>query len=161
MGIRKLPSIRTVLFPVFLALGVIVAAVNASEMREIELTDGTVIAGEIVSFSNGVYMVRSASLGTIQIEGSKIRTIRARGSAGSPGAGNQVKSLQEKMAGSGEIMGTIEALRSDPDFQEVLRDPEIMKAVQAGDLSSLTANPKFMKLLNKQAIQQIEKELGQ
>ncbi|HAM53296.1 MAG TPA: hypothetical protein DCP92_22330 [Nitrospiraceae bacterium] len=137
-------------------------AARASEMRRIELTDGTVITGEIVSLSNGVYTVKSASLGTIQIQESKILTIGAKGSLGSSGtAGDQVKSLQEKMIGDSEVMSLIQALQNDKDLQEILRDPEIMKAVQAGDISALAANPKFMKLLNKQTIQQIKNKVSQ
>jgi hypothetical protein len=155
---RECLVICALLFSIFL----IMPAVHASEMREIELTDGTVIAGEIVSLSDNVYTVRSASLGTVQIEGSRIRTIRAKGSVGNPGAFvDQVQSLQEKMAGSGEIMSIIKTLESDPEFQEILHDPDIMRAVQAGDISALMANAKFMKLLNKQEVQQIKKEIGQ
>ena len=158
---RQFSVIYAVSVSIFLALSVIVTAVHASEMREIELTDGTVIAGEIVSLSNGIYTVRSASLGTIQIQESKISTIRAKGSLGSPGAaGDQVRSLQEKMLGDGEIMSIVQALQSDQDLQEILSDSEIMKAVQAGDISALMANPKFMKLLNKQEIQQIKNKIS-
>lgn len=145
---------------VFLTL-VAAAVVNAAETREIELTDGSVITGEVVSLSGGIYTVRSDTLGTLRIEGSKIRAIRMQGSATSQSnAGGQVNSLEEKMLGNSEIMDTIHALQNDPDLQKVLQDPEIMKAVQTGDIAALMSNPQFMKLLNKQAVKDINKKLA-
>jgi hypothetical protein len=134
--------------------------VNAAETREIELTDGSVITGEVVSLSGGVYTVRSAALGTLRIEASKIRVIRLRGSAAPGEAGVQVKSLEDKMLGDSEIMDLIHALQSDPDLQKILQDPEIMKAVQTFDIDTLMRNPEFMKLLNKQSVQDINKKLN-
>ena len=132
---------------------------NAAETREIELTDGSVITGEVVSLSGGVYTVRSAALGTLRIEASKIRAIRLRGSAAPSDAGGQVRSLEDKMLGDSEIMDLIQALQNDPDLQKILQDPEIMKAVQTFDIDTLMRNPEFMKLLNKQSVQDINKKL--
>ncbi len=133
---------------------------RASEIREIELTDGSVISGEIVSLSKGVYTVRSTALGTIQISESKIRTIRTKGPGGEDSA-DQLKSIQQKMTGDADIMSMVRSLQDDPDFQEILKDPEVIKAVQAGDIAALMANPKFMNLLNKQSVQQIKNKLSQ
>jgi hypothetical protein len=146
---------------VFLALAAAVTVVNAAETREIELTDGSVITGEVVSLSGGIYKVRSTTLGTLRIEASKIRVIRFQGSAAPSDAVGQVKSLEDKMLGDSEIIGAILALQNDPDLQKILQDPEIMKAVKTGDIAALMRNPEFMKLLNKQAVQDINKKLAQ
>ncbi len=153
---RQHVKFHTAIVLTFLILVMFAAAANASEMRDIELTDGSVITGEIISLSNGTYTVRTESLGTVKIRESGIRAIRERGSA----SGDQEKSLKEKMVSDREIMGIIETLRNDPDFQAALRDPEIMKALQAGDISGLMANPKFMKLLDNKAIEQIKNKLS-
>ncbi len=157
---RQHAKFHTAIVLTFLILVMFAAAANASEMRDIELTDGSVITGEIISLSNGIYTVRTESLGTVKIRESGIRAIRERGSAGGSASGDQEKSLKEKMVSDREIMGIIETLRNDPDFQAALRDPEIMKALQAGDISGLMANPKFMKLLDNKAIEQIKNKLS-
>jgi len=145
------------LIMMFLTLAVAAGMATAAEMREIELTDGTIVTGEIVSLTGGVYTVRSATLGTLRIEESNIRTIRLKDSAGSSvHTGGEVMSLQNKMMSDGEIMNMIQGLQNDPEFQEILQDPEIMKAVQAGDITTLVANPKFMRLLNNHAVKDIK-----
>lgn len=147
---------------IFLAVSATTTLVNAAEIREIELTDGSVINGEIVSLSGGVYTIRSAALGAVQIEESKVRTIRSKGSSSNTGdTAGQLKSLQEKMTSDGEVMNTIQSLQNDPDFQKILEDPEIMKAVQAGDINALMANPRFKELINKPAVQEIGKRMSQ
>ena len=147
------------LIPILFGLIIGIGSASASEMRVIELTDGSVISGEIVSLSNGVYTVRSGTLGTIQISESKIRTIRAKG-MGREEMGDQANSIQQKMMGDVDIMGMVESLRSDPDFQEILRDPEVVRAVQSGDIAALMANPKFMQLLNKQVVKQMKDKVS-
>jgi hypothetical protein len=159
----KMTSVAGYFVGVILVILALAAAtvVNAAETREIELTDGSVITGEVVSLSDGIYTVRSATLGTLRIEESKVRVIRLQGSAAQNDAGSQAKSIQDKMLGDIEIMDTIRALQNDPDLQKILQDPEIMEAVQTGDIDALMRNPAFMKLLNKQAVQDINKKLSQ
>lgn len=131
-------------------------AAVAGEMRTIELIDGSIISGEVLSLRKGIYTIKSNSLGTISVEDSKIRTIRPVSAVKTPAA--ESKALQEKMATNAEVMDLIRSLENDPDFKKVLEDPEIMKAVNAGDVAALTANPTFMKLLNNATVKEIQKK---
>jgi hypothetical protein len=146
------------------------ASASAGGIREVELTDGSVITGEVLSLSNGVYTVKSETLGTMKIGESKIRAIREKdhgaagseqsGQAGDAGGANvPVKSLQDKMMNDGEIMKMIKTLQNDRDFQKILEDPEVMKAVNSGDISALMANPGFMKLLDNKTVQDIQNKV--
>ena len=63
------------------------------------------------------------------------------------------------MTGDKEIMALIQSLQDSPEFKQILEDPEIMKAVNDGDIAALTANPRFMKLLDNATVQEIEKKV--
>ena len=147
---------RLILLNFLLLFLLFVQNAAAGEIRVIELTDGSTITGEVSSLNNGVYVIKSDSLGTIKLEESKVRAIRSKSSGTNAASGQETKALQEKMSSDKEIMGLIQSLQNDPDFKKALEDPEIMKAVNAGDVSAITANPKFMKLLENATVKEIQ-----
>jgi hypothetical protein len=157
---------RTAILSSILAFGLLLQSAVAGEVRVIELKDGSTISGEVLSLSKGLYTIKSDSLGTITLEESKVRVIRSRSAdkgAGSAAQGNaassaEVLTLQQKMLSNAEVMNLIQSLQNNPDFKKVLEDPEIMKAVNAGDIAALTANPEFMKLLNNATVKDIQKK---
>jgi hypothetical protein len=157
---------KSLLICTALALGLFLGSAQAGEMKEIVLKDGSVLTGEVVSLANGMYTVRSDSLGTIKLEESKVRAIRERPAA--PGgalasnnsaAAADATSLQEKMMSDQEIMSKIRSLQDDPEFQALLQDPKIMQAVNAGDVAALSADPRFMKLLNNPTVRDIQNKV--
>jgi len=90
----------------------------------------------------------------------------AQGNSGAPATPPQkeetrVEALQERMEAQPEVMDTIRRLQSDPQFQDVLDDPEIVKALGSGDIAALLANPKVNNLINHPAVQDITKKLAQ
>jgi len=136
---------------------------SAGEIREIELSDGTIVSGEVLSLNKGIYTIKSDSLGTIKLDESKVRVIRPRSSPRSADAdrkntGGAIQSLQGRMMSDQEIMGLVQSLQNDPEFKKIMEDPEIMKAVSEGDIPALMANPKFTKLLNNSTVQEIQKK---
>jgi hypothetical protein len=152
----------------FILLGILYGSVFAGELREIELLDGSVILGEIVSFSDGVYTLKSGSLGTVQINESKIRVIRLKSygaltrelaTPSDTPAGTDVQALQKLMMNDREIMNMILSLLNNPDFKGILEDPAIMNAVNSGNIDALISNPKFMKLLSNPRFQEIKRKV--
>jgi hypothetical protein len=155
---------------IFLSFLIVIlcSSVFAGELREIELLDGSVISAEIVSFSDGIYTLKSVSLGTIKINESKIRVIRLKSHSPTSGElvspskasiSNELQALQKLMINDKEIMNAILSLLNDPDFQKILQDPVIMNAVNSGDIDTLISNPKFMKLLGNPKVQEIKREV--
>ncbi|MBF0459282.1 MAG: hypothetical protein HQK99_15440 [Nitrospirae bacterium] len=142
---------------------------GAAEVREVQLNDGSVITGEIVSYINGVYTVKSATLGTMTINDAMVRSISSKGAAASTGSNKpagstqdtatQVKDLERKMMADKDIMNIILSLKEDPDVQKVLEDPEIMKAINRNDVQALMNNQKFLALLNNPKIKEIESKM--
>ena len=138
-------------------------AVHAGELREIVLIDGSVIVGELESLTNGVYTIKTATLGALKVEDARIKTIRntSGGMAGPVKASGQqeIMAIQQDMIADGSIIQLILALQSDPDFQEALQDESIMMAINSGDLNALMTNPKIEKLMEKSSVQEIKRKL--
>ena len=146
------------------ALSLIAGSARAGELREIELKDGSIITGEVVSLNNGIYTIKSGTLGTLKVEESKVNVIRLKSPPRGPGAaknntGSEITSLQHKLMSDQEIMGLIQSLQNDPEFKRILEDPEVLKAVNAGDIPALMANPKFTNLLNNSTVKEIQKKV--
>jgi hypothetical protein len=135
----------------------------AAELREIELIDRSVILGEIMSFQNGVYTVKSGGLGVIKVEESKILAIRRPNKSSSQSSitssnyssNTDIESLEKLLMGDKDIMDEIQSLQGDPDVQEILQDPVIVDALNSGNIQALISSPKFMDLLNNPKIQKI------
>jgi hypothetical protein len=160
---------RLSVISVLLFVGVLISAVNAGEKGEVTLIDGSVIRGEIISSKDGIYTMKSDTLGTVRIEESKIRTIRFKPPSTRnekaqdtvPAAEARVQALQQLLLGDQEILGMILSLLNDPEVRGILEDPTIIEAVSAGDIEALSSNPKFMKLLNNPAIQEITRKMAE
>jgi hypothetical protein len=151
-----------------LIFGVLISTASAGEIGEVELIDGSVIRGEIISSRDGIYTLKSNTLGTVKIEVSKIRAIRFKPSFEAhakkrdtmpDSAETQVHLLQQLLLGDQEILQMILSLVNDPDIQGVLEDPSIIEAVNKGDIETLSSNPKFMRLLDNPAIQDIIRKM--
>lgn len=141
-----------------LILAIVVQSSPAGEVREIELNDGSVILGEVLSLSNGIYTVKSGNLGTVQIEEPKIRAIRPRNATRS-NASTEAGSLTDKMMSDKEIMGMIQGLQDDQDFKAILADPEIMQAIINNDFATLLSKPEFLKLMEKPSVRNIQEKI--
>ncbi|MFA5073142.1 MAG: hypothetical protein WC539_04520 [Nitrospirota bacterium] len=135
---------------------------QAGEIRQIEMKDGSVLTGEVLSLNNGMYTIKSESLGIIKIEEAKIRSLQTPAlNAGKPlnSSSQEVQSLQNTMMNNKEIMAMIQSLQDDPDFKKLLEDPKIMHAVTTGDVATLSADPRFKKIMNNPTVREIQKKV--
>jgi hypothetical protein len=142
-------------------------AFGALASPTIELKDGSRIEGEIQSIENGVYTVRSSSIGTVHVAQSNIVRIvysgdaaNAAGSSGKSPArdealANDVQQLQMRLAQDPAAMQSIMSLQSDPQIQAILSDPVIAKAIQEGDYMSLLGNAKIQALKSNEHLKQL------
>ena len=161
---------RRLIISTLLMMGFLISTGAAGELGQVELIDGSVICGEIVSSEGGIYTLKTSTLGTVRIEESSIRAIRFGPPAKVKGKEQafrttateaQVHVLQQLMMGDPEIIRMLLTLLNDPDVQGILEDPSIIEAVNAGDIEALTSNPKFMKLLENPTIQDITGKIAQ
>jgi hypothetical protein len=147
------------------------SSVFAAEVREVYLNDGTMVVGEIVSFESDVYTIRSNSAGIVHVDDADIKVIRSKvnapatettalsDSAGTSPDPAMIQSLQTEMQNNEQVMESIRSLQNDPVFQEAIKNPAIMNAIQANDIEALSSNPEFMKLLDHPMVKEIEYDM--
>ncbi len=72
----------------------------------------------------------------------------------------RVQVLQERMLGDAEIMARIQELQNDPEMQALLGDQSVLDAVASGDISALTQNPRFMRIMENARVKDIRNRLS-
>ena len=138
----------------------------ADNLRVIELTDGSQVAGEIVLFEHGVYTIESDSLGRLHIPDADIRAIRSGGHSAprqvsppsigaAPPAAQGLTRYESLILSDPAILSMVMTLQQDPDVLAVLNDPSVMQAIAARDFNALQSNAKILKLENNPTIRQI------
>jgi hypothetical protein len=128
----------------------ITATVLSAETR-IELQDGSVISGEVLSSDGQRYRIRSETLGTLDIDAGQIRSLQsatAPSHASNPAVGQQIESLQKHITQDQNLLGTIMALQTDPDIRRILEDDELLNAIARRDIEQLRQHPSIQKLLD-------------
>jgi hypothetical protein len=147
-------------------LGLSLAAYGGQNSK-IELTDGSVIEGEVVSLDNGTYTLNTDSIGKVKVEAAKIHKITTSEGSDSPDASfpstetikMEVNRIGPKIAGNPEMTKDVSGLLSDPQFMEVMKDPEVINAARSQDIKTLMANPKFRELINNPKIKELSGKL--
>ena len=130
---------RTIIFCLFF-LG-LNAAAYCGQASRIELTDGSVINGEIISLSDGVYTINTPSLGQIKLEGTKVSKIEIGKIENLSQA--QVESYGKTLMEDPKNAAIVTELAADSQFQELAKDPQIAEAAKAGDIQAIMKNEKF------------------
>jgi len=115
----------------FLAL---TAAAYCGQPNKIELIDGSVSNGEI------------------KVEAKNVAKIEPT---------NEVTTSAQALMKNPENMAIIAGLASNPQFQEMVRDPQIQAAAKRGDIQTLMQNAKFMNIVNSPETQEAVKKLKQ
>lgn len=163
----RYPSLTPLLLAFALALPL---GAHAGESR-IELTDGSVITGELVGIEGGDYRIHSPTLGTLTIPESSIRSLQpasgaARsappsmsGSASTSDYSAEIASIQKQLIGDQGLMEQVTALQQDPEVQQILADPALTRMILSGDLEHLRADPRFQRLMDNPAIQSLMGQL--
>jgi hypothetical protein len=146
------------------------------QSAQIVLIDGSHIYGDIESLDNGVYTVKSYSLGRIKIDSSRIRYFRYTQNDPEPGgpspekkapapespppnSDQNVQALQNQMVSNPEIMDLIQSMQNNPEIQSILNDPETMEAIRAGNIGVLLSNPAIQNLMKNPKVNRIREEL--
>ncbi|MCI4626622.1 MAG: hypothetical protein L3V56_11760 [Candidatus Magnetoovum sp. WYHC-5] len=144
---------------------------DAGQLRQITLNDGSVIMGEVLSYVNGQYRIKTETIGEVTINDSNVAEISAlktghstnktdEGNTETGNYSNQLNSIQNQLLSNDNIIDIIMSLKDDPQMQEILKDPEIAEALSSGNVTALLSNQKILALLNNPKIREINKKIG-
>lgn len=154
-----------------LSLALNVAA-YCGQLSKIELSDGSVVNGEIVSYLNGIYTINTSVLGEIKIKGDRVSKIESANNAlpyspispitqaENPVAA-QVSSYGQALMKDPKNMAVVKGLTNDAALQGMANDPELQAAAKAGNIQALLNNPKFMNIVNSSEVQEAIKKIKQ
>jgi hypothetical protein len=155
---------------------------SGETVREIELTDGSLIRAEVVSMSQGVYRLHSDTLGEIEVPEHRIKAIRSleaetitprievkpeeessvpTETLSAPAPALSAEDLQQRLQQDPTAMEKIRSLQNDPLVQSILDDAGTMQAVEAGDIGTLLNDPKIRALMSHPTIQELSRRHGQ
>ncbi len=136
------------------------------QAARIELTDGSVINGEITSMSGGTYTVNTPAFGEIRVEAAKISKIDTGNSLSSSSLSNpqnlnqaQINSYGEKILSNQENIAVITDLAKDPKFQELVKDPSLAEAAKSGDTKAMMQSDKFKAILEDPKLKEAVKKI--
>ena len=143
----------------FLAI-LIPAWVHAAPVQYIEFSDGSRVRAEVISLDEGVYTLRSEMLGEMRIPADRIKSISTRelaGTAAAPGLSTQaqINSMRESLLQDPNALAKIQSLQNDPLVKEILSDEAAMRAINSGDLETLSNDPRFKALMEHSAVREI------
>jgi len=126
----------------------------ATHEKRIKLTDGSIINGEVVSFFEGKYTVKSPSLGIFQVEASKIRTINNvdQTAVFSP------KSIPAN-TNNPDTPKTIADTILNPDFQAFLKNQKTMNAAKPLDVKTPVVSEGSVNDANDPTAQEIGRKI--
>ncbi|MEM7220589.1 MAG: hypothetical protein AAF515_19665 [Pseudomonadota bacterium] len=165
-GVRmRVPRWRGVVIALLLLA---VAASARAEQAAIHLTDGSTLRGEVVGLTSSGYRVRSSALGEMTIPQSRVRVIEYGGATSeaapvdAPTAndtGGLQSSIMARLSGNPALLQSIMSLSDAPEMRAVIEDPDIQRAIAAGDYASLLRNPKMRRLMSNAKVRSITNEL--
>lgn len=134
-------------------------AVEAGQVQDIELSDGSVVRAEVVSMDNGTYVLQSQTLGRIEMPAARISSISSgkapqQAHAVSPTSA-QIDGIRKSIINDPEAMNKIQSLQGDPVVKNILNDADTMRAISAGDLTALMNDPKVKALMQHSTVQEL------
>lgn len=151
-------------------LALLSCACGSALAADVVLKDGTVIHGDIELLQDGIYTVKTDSLGTVRVRKQEVRSIdEDEGAASRPGPESSapgsapndagLRSIQLSIVQDPKLLTMLLALQNDPDVLAVLGDPQVMKKIAAGDYTELMNDPKIVALMNNDKVRAIIDEM--
>lgn len=153
-------SIKLILLGILLCLS---SSAFADEIV-LKLKDGSLVRGELISFSDGTYTLKSPSLGVLKIKSESVGSMESSNNVVSNGGAgsnvqNKLTDIKTRLTQDKDAMSMIMSLQNSPDIQAILSDAEIMQAIQTMNIEALENNPKIKRLMDNAQMKAIQQRV--
>jgi len=139
---------------ILLAVGSLLWAVGPLRGDTIQLANGDVLRGKVVSLNEKELVFQSDSFGSIKLERAKVDLI-ALGSKGLPSAHQAANPAPAASAGGGSLLGSVAPLLGTPTAQKNL-GPMVDQLLGAGGVGDLQKNVDSA----RRGLQDLKKDFG-
>ncbi len=133
------------------------AAASAQEQdRTVRLKDGTVLRGTLLPSAEGVFRVKTRTLGEVRIDPSQILTIE--GPVVTLDAADQaqrMERLKSTMLNSPEVMASVQKLAQDEEIAALMQDEELQAAIMSLDFDYLRRDERFQAFIAHPGVQEV------
>lgn len=176
---RKLYIYIIAFIAVIMPLGVF------AQSSKITLSDNTIIYGTVVGMSNGIYVIKTQTMGELNIDAENVVSISSlKNNSNSSDNSSQIKiieeskrnnysnkntqssdynsSLQEQanmrvqsMTMDSNFLDSLMSLSENSMMNDIMNDPEIMDAINRGDYDFLMQNDKMHGLMESDDIKSL------
>ena len=144
-----------------------------NDLQVITLKDNSVVRAQVTEMSGGFYFAKSPALGDMKIPTGEVVSIHNEATAAqsadassippksetadaqaSPGATglesirSALSSKVQDLVSTHEGMNAVMDFSRNPDVKAVMNDPQVMKAIQAGDYKALMQSPAMKTLFD-------------
>lgn len=139
-----------------LAFSLLIPSLLNAKEQTITLRDGSVIKGELTGMADGVYTVKTGSLGSAEIKAEEIASINNDSHAlaapavptSQDATNGQINQLQQGIMANPAMMADIQQIAADPEIVKLISNPAIMQAVMAHDVNAIRNDPAARELMN-------------
>ena len=155
-------AIRIILFICFFTLH---GAVFAGSDMVFQLRDGSAITGQLVGVEKGHYIIKSTSLGRIQVNSENVLSMTSTGSqpASNPltiDTNALIQQTQSRISADAGLLQDVQSLSQDPELAALLADPTFISMVMSGNMEVMQNDPRIQKLMNHPQLRALVSKLS-
>lgn len=153
----------------FLILLFVLAFTQLSWAEQIiNLKDGSIIKGTVISLENNVYRIQTQNLGEIKIQNADVVTITNEDATAASVTSShpenidlkaQVQQAQGNLMSDPTLMNDVQSLAQDPEIIKMLSDPNLVNDIMSYDQKKIEQNPKIKELMENPSMKALMEKM--
>ncbi len=143
-------------------------ALAQEEEKCVRLRDGTLLRGTLVPSAEGVFRIKTRTLGEVLVDPADIASIESpgRGQSGNDTAGandtaggndtaGRMEKLKDEIVNNPQVMASVEDLAQDEQIAALMSDEDLRAAIMSLDFDYLRKDEKFQAFTAHPGVQEI------